>query len=326
MKLRHKKDHLVEQESQRQDFGFGTKLTNSQTRLMQKDGTFNVKRVNRPFAAWLNLYPRLIMASWTKFIWLVFAIFLISNFAFALLYYWIGVDHLQGIDTTTSRWTQFGEAFFFSAQTLTTVGYGRIAPIGFWASFVAAVESLIGLLAFALATGLLYGRFSRPKSTIRFSHNALVSPYLDTMGLMFRIVNERDTRLSEVSVNMMMSRLEQNDDGKKTRRYYTLNLERNHVMFFPISWTVVHPITEESPFYGLKYEDLIENDTELMIQLKGVEDTFYQMVYAQCSYHAREVVWGARFKPMVDLSQSVENIELDLSVLSLYETISDENA
>lgn len=318
MKLQKRKDALVEQEKQREDLGFGTRITDNSTRLLNRDGSFNVHRSHSSFFGWLNLYHRLISMSWYSFGWLILISFLVVNSGFAVVYYCIGLEYLQGTDMSSDI-SQFTDAFFFSAQTLTTVGYGRIAPVGFWASFVAAIESLSGLLAFALATGLLYGRFSRPKAQIRFSENALISPYLDTTAFMFRIVNDRHNQLSDVEVDFAISRIETNAQGKLFRKYYTNQmLERKRVTFFPISWTIVHPITEESPLWQVSLQEMLASDTEFLLQIKAIDETFFQTVHARSSYHAREIVWGAKFRPMFDSAQK-GTVELDLSLLSAYD-------
>ncbi|MFN8352903.1 MAG: ion channel [Spirosomataceae bacterium] len=309
-----RRHRLVEQEERRIDIGFGKQITDPTTRLVNPDGSFNVRRVNNSFWGNANVYHKLITMSWSKFMLVTLILFLIANCLFAGIYYLIGMEHLQGIDMR-NQMTQFWDAFFFSAQTLTTVGYGRIAPVGFWASFVASVESLTGLLSFAIATGLMYGRFSRPVAHILYSENMVVAPYADITGLMFRMVNERDNQLIDVEVEMMLSRLEPDEKGSRTRRYYAMPLERKKVNFFPISWTIVHPITETSPLYGLTLDDMKATDSEFMILIKATEDTFSQLVYDRTSYHAKEILWGQKFKIMYH-SQGHTTTQLDLALLS----------
>jgi inward rectifier potassium channel len=320
MKILHKhKDKLLEAEQQRKDVGFGTQLTDPAIRLVNRDGSFNVKRTNDSRWARMNVFNRLITCSWQRFIAMVMVIFILTNLIFAIFYEIVGVENLHGIDLSTPS-TRFWDAFFFSAQTITTVGYGRIAPYGFGASLVASIESLMGLLAFAIATGLLYGRFSRPIARILYSENALISPYLDITGLMFRIINERSHQLIEAQVEVTFSILEKKDDGKTTRNYFALKLERNKVNFFPTNWTLVHPITEDSPLFGMSHEELIANDGEILILFKATEDTFNQMVQSRTSYHSREIIWGAKFQSM--LKHSPDNvIVMDLAKLSDYNDV-----
>jgi inward rectifier potassium channel len=208
------------------------------------------------------------------------------------------------------------DAFFFSSQTLTTVGYGRIAPVGFWTSSVAAVESLLGLLIFALATSLLYGRFSKPVAHILYSDKAIIAPYLDVTGFMFRIVNERANQLIDLQVEVAMSILEKQPNGKDARRYYGLTLERNKVNFFPTNWTIVHPITQESPMFGINKDELLNRSVEFLILIKATEDTFNQIVHSRISYHANEIVYGAKFSSMLADSSTSGLTNLDLTKLS----------
>ncbi|MFN3847849.1 MAG: ion channel [Spirosomataceae bacterium] len=313
------KDTLVEREKSRQDLGFGTKLTERSTRLINKDGLFNVRRKGQSFEAWLNAYHRLIVMSWRKFVFLIFVYYTFLNLLFAGIYYLIGIEHLTGIDTSTAH-AQFWDAFFFSSQTLTTVGYGRIAPTGFLMSFVAAIESLIGLTTFAIITGLVYGRFSRPNPKIRFSKNIIVAPYLDTNGLMFRMVNERSNQLINVTVSLLMSRIEERN-GHPYRRYYALDLERNKVTFFPTNWTIVHPITKESPLFGETAETMKASDTEFLIALEGTDDTFADAVYTRTSYLHNELVFGAKFKQMLETDEIGNTYVLDLDLVDDFERV-----
>lgn len=314
------KDVLVEAEENRKDLGFGTQVHDLNTRLLNRDGSFNVKRSGGTFWSRLNIFNRLVVCSWGKFFTVVISFYLLLNFIFAGIYEIVGIENLQGADLG-SRGSRFMDAFFFSSQTLTTVGYGRIAPIGFWASSVAAIESLMGLLIFALATSLLYGRFSRPVAHILYSDKAIIAPYLDTTGFMFRIVNERANQLIDLQVEVAMSILEKQPNGKEVRRYYGLKLERNRVNFFPTNWTIVHPITQESPMFGLSKEELLRRDAEFLILIKATEDTFNQTVHSRISYHAREMVFGAKFKSMVLDADASGLSDLDLTKLSDIEEV-----
>ena len=309
---------LIKKEQEREDIGFGTKITGASTRLVNRDGNFNVKRVGQPFMAWLNLYNRLIVMSWGKFGLLILSVFILTNFLFASLYYLVGTQYLQGIEAASTL-EKFAESFFFSAQTLTTVGYGRISPVGFWASFIAAIESLLGLLSFALATGLLYGKFSRPVAHIGYSENALISPYLETKAFMFRIINERSHQLIEVAAEVVFSKLETMEDGSKTRKYYGLKLERKSVNFFPSNWTIVHAITEESPLYGHTEIELKESEAEILVLIKGFDDSFAQNVHSRNSYLHNEIVWDAKFEIMHENEGHLTKI--DLRKLSDYQKV-----
>jgi len=318
---RPKKDKLVEAEEKRQDLGFGTQLNTHNSRLLNRDGSFNVKRIGGTFWSRLHIFNRLMVCSWQRFFMLVITFYLTLNFIFAAIYEFFGIENLQGADLSSPR-SRFMDAFFFSSQTLTTVGYGRIAPVGFWTSAIAAIESLLGLLIFALATSLLYGRFSKPIAHILYSDKAIIAPYLDVTGFMFRIVNERANQLIDLHVEVAMSILEKEPSGKNARRYYGLSLERNKVNFFPTNWTLVHPITQESPMFGLNKDELLNREAEFLILIKATEDTFNQSVHSRISYHAREIVFGAKFTSMFIEGDTLGLSTLDLTKLSDIQEVS----
>lgn len=313
-----KKNTLVEKESNRQDLGFGTKMTDRQTRLITNNGQYNIKRVGQSFEAWLNAYNRLITMSWRKFFLLVICVYFVLNLIFAYTYYLIGVEHLAGVDMSNIH-SQFWDAFFFSSQSLTTVGYGRIAPIGYLTNMVAGIEALAGLMMFAIITGLLYGRFSRPNPRILFSKNAIIAPYLDTNALMFRMVNEKSNQLINMEVSLVFSKVEEKN-GVRNRKYYGLSLERSKVNFFPTNWTIVHAITEDSPIFGETLESLNTTDAEFMIAVQGIDDTFSDSVHIRHSYFHDELIWGAKFKPMLE-NDGEERYILDLSKINDFEEV-----
>lgn len=274
------------------DLGLG--LQAGPSRGVNKDGSFNVRRVGLPRFRFYDLYHHLITMGWAPFLGLLLLAFLVTNALFALLYLGIGMDHFvrAGGESLQDRLL---DAFFFSAQTLTTVGYGHISPKGPLASAAAALESLLGLLSFALATGLLYGRFSRPQACLRFSSRAVVAPYMKIQGFMFRLVNMRSNQLIEVEATVSLSF---KDPSTHTRRFMLLPLEREKIHLFPSSWTVVHPIDEASPLHGMTEADLRRAQAEFIVLIKAFDDTFSQTIYARTSYTAEEVHWGSRFKPM----------------------------
>lgn len=299
------------------DLGFGTKITSERSRLINKDGSFNVKRFGDSYLDSVNWYHRLITMSWPKFLVMVFLFYFVLNLFFASLYLLVGIDYLEGL-SNSHQLDDFWEAYFFSSQTLTTVGYGRISPTGFWTNAIAASEAMVGLLLIALATGLLYGRFSRSVARIRFSRNAIIAPYLDINGFMFRIIHERDNELIDLNVEVTLSCLVVLPSGAKTRKYYPLDLERNHVAYFPLHWTIVHPITEDSPLYNATEKSLNETDAEFLILVHATDETFMQQVHVRYSYHYEELQWGAKFEPMFDTSQ-LGNIAVKISDLDRHQ-------
>jgi inward rectifier potassium channel len=291
------------------DPGLTTRYTGSLRRAINKDGSFNVHRRG---VTWrdVNPYLHLINIPWPAFLTTVFLAYLAVNTLFALGYFLIGTQQIQGSDATTAV-GRFMNVFFFSAQTLSTVGYGILAPRGLAASSLAAVEAMLGLMGFALATGLLFGRVSRPSARIGFSDNALVAPYQDGTSLQFRIVNQRLNSLIELQARVMLMIVE-SVDGELRRNFKILNLERESVIFFPLTWTVVHPIDQESPLYGKTAADLEKLQAELMILVKGFDDTFSQTVHARYSYRYNEFKWGARFAQAFEVD-SEGDIVLDVN-------------
>lgn len=288
------------------DLGLGTRVSNQAQRMINRDGSFNVKRRGLPFFQSLSVYHTLIRTTWLNFNLLLVASFLMFNGCFAFLYLAIGFEHLVGA-ASTSFLGRLSEAFFFSTQTFTTVGYGKISPEGFFANTVATFESMAGWLYFAMAAGLFYGRFSRPHARIIFSKNAIIAPYRGGAAFEFRIANERNNQLIEVEAQVQLSRKESHN-GQMKRRFYPLTLERTLVTFFPLTWTVVHPIDESSPLLGVTQESLAESDAEFLILLKAFDDTFSQTVHARSSYKHDEVVVGATFRTIYGTDASGKTI------------------
>ncbi|MDQ6677343.1 MAG: ion channel [Acidobacteriota bacterium] len=276
------------------DPGLTQQYGGSVRRFINKDGTFNVHRTGARFQDW-NLYLYLVSIPWLRFIALVFLAYLLTNLIFASILYSIGVQHLQGADSSTPA-RAFLSAFFFSTHTLTTVGYGNIYPNNIGTNSVAALEALIGLLGFAVATGLLVGRVSRPSARIAFSEKLLIAPYQGGSSLQFRIANQRSNSLMELEAKVLLMTVDSTADGLK-RDYHVLHLERSSIYFFPLTWTVVHPIDHRSPLSGMTAADFERLQLEVLILIKGFDETFSQSVHARSSYRYDEVIWNAGFAP-----------------------------
>lgn len=277
------------------DLGFGSRvLARTSTRFLNRDGSFNVVREGLSFWRSLSLYHWLLNLSWPAFFAVVVGGYFATNLAFAAGYMLCGRDALQGLSDVQNPESRLLESFFFSVHTLATIGYGTLSPRTLPAHLLVTVEALFGLLGFALATGLLFSRFSRPTACIAFSRNAVVAPYQKQTGLMFRIANQRSNQLIEVQVTLTLSRQEL-VEGKLVRRFHELNLERKRVVFFPLHWVVVHPIDERSPLHGVSEQEFRRSDAELIVLITGTDETFFQTVHARSSYRFDEVVWGVRF-------------------------------
>jgi inward rectifier potassium channel len=284
-------------------------------RTINDDGSFNVVRSGFGFRD-AGVYLHITGMSWPRFLALIVAGFFAVNMLFACIYMLLGVENLQGADLTSAT-TAFQSAFFFSVHTLTTVGYGNVAPKGFAVNLTAAIETLIGLFTLALGTGLLYGRFSRPSANIVFSRHMIVAPHQGKTALMFRIANRRPNILMELEATMVLMTVE-TVDGVQKRQYAELPLERNKIFLLPLSWTLVHPIDEASPLWRKPPEELRASQAELLILIKSFDDTFGQFVHARHSYTQDEIVWGMRFLPSFHVNPE-GNLVLELDHLHRYE-------
>lgn len=280
------------------DLGLGLKQEGR--RGVNKDGSFNIRRTGLPWFRSYELYHQLIAMPLPRFVMVLLLGYLLANALFGGLYLAVGMEHFGRAGEPGLK-AEILDAFFFSAQTLTTVGYGHIYPTSPLASAVAAVESMIGLLGFALACGLLYGRFSRPHARVRFSSRGVIAPYREGRAFMFRIVNERSNQLIEVDAHVSLSMINP-ESGLRT--FHSLALERTRINLFPSNWTLVHPLVESSPLFGLDEAGFRQADVEFIVLIKAFDDTFAQTVYARSSYKADEVVWGGRFAPMVSAPET----------------------
>ncbi len=296
--------------------GFGSEIITHGGRFVNKDGHPNVELRGATFLDTVSWYHTLLTISKIRFLLLVFAFYFFINLLFALLYYFIGVDHLRGI-TATDELDKFGQAFFFSIQTYTTVGYGHINPKGFFTSFVAAIEALFGLLSFAIATGLFYGRFSKPKAFIKFSENALIVPFKDGKALMFRVCPFKNTDLTDVEAKVTLA-YQQEENGQQVNKFYPLELEYDKINALTLSWTIVHPITEDSPLFGLTETDFKSQNGELIVIIKSFEEMFSTSVSKRSSYIFSDIIYGAKFEPMFSRDESNSKTVLHLHKLNSY--------
>jgi len=275
------------------DSGFGTNPEDQPERLVNKDGSLNVIRTGLGFFEHLSIFHELIRMRWWKFNVLVIISYVAINLFFGYIYWLLGLNGL-GLMETGNFIEDFMHAFYFSAQTFSTVGYGRINPVDHAPNIVAVLEMLIGMMYLALATGLLYGRFSRPVSRIIFSQNALMAPYRGGRGLMFRMSNAKNNLIIDVEVQWLLSmKIEEN--GRKVRKFYQLELERTRINMLALTWTVVHPVDENSPIYGFSRQDLMDADAEFLVIVKGMNDTVSQTIHARTSYKAEDIIWNAKF-------------------------------
>lgn len=307
----------AETEAER-DLGFGSIVTGqSRQRLINPDGSFNVRRTGLSIFTSLNPYHTLLSMTWTRFLLYLLLLYFLSNVTFGVIYASFGETGL--VDSTADpTMNLLIRGFFFSVQTFATIGYGTIHPVGVIPNLVVTIESYYSLIANALITGIIFARFSRPTAKILFSDVAVIAPYRDGEGLMFRLVNGRNNQLIEVKIQVSFARFVKEGD-RIVRRFDVLELERNRVTFFPLSWTVVHPITKDSPLYGLDTDDFVGGDGELLILLTATDETFAQQVHTRSSYKPHEIKCGYKFVSIYNEVDDGEPISIDIRKLSRIE-------
>ncbi len=301
------------------DVGFGEKFNSKEKRLINKDGSFNVLRQGS-ISKLRDAYTHLLDMSWSKFILFLFLSYFSLNILFAFIYFALGAENLIGADRG-DFFLDFMSCLYFSSQTFTTVGYGTISPKGIPVNLIASIEAMVGLLSFSLATGLLFGRFSKPKLKLVFSENALVSDYSKNngKGLMFKLANKRNSVLLETSVQVIAT-YNISENGLVKRGYTRLDLELSEVKMLPSQWTVVHPIDEESLFSKYTLNQLIEMRLELLVLVKSIEETYSHPVFARTSYKAEEIINNANFKK-TNTTGADGSVLIDLEAINDYYSI-----
>lgn len=238
---------------------------------------------------WRDLYHLLLRMSWGGFISLIVVSYLMGNALFALAY-------LAGGDCIANAQPgSFPDAFFFSVQTMATIGYGALYPQTAYANTLVAIEALVGLLGVALATGLMFARFSRPTARVVFSRVAIVTRLNRVPTLMFRAANQRGNQILEARLWVTLIREETLPEGYTMRRIYDLNLTRSHTPFFALSWSAMHPIDPDSPLYGETPGSLAASNAEILVTLTGTDETVSQSIHARQSYPVQNILWNYRF-------------------------------
>ncbi len=300
--------------------GFGTNSEYSAGRFFNRQtGTANVIKRGVGLLNRHSWYHTMLAMPRGKFLILLLSIYILINIFFAGIYYLIGIEHLAGVHQGSS-YKNFTEVFFFSAQTFTTVGYGRISPVGFLASAVSTFEAFLGLLSFALATGLFYGRFSRPQAFLRFSDNALIAPYKEGIALMMRMAPYKNNILSEIQAKVNLA-MQVEENGKMANKFYNLDLEISKINSLSLSWTLVHPINEKSPLYNFSYTDMVNANIEALVFVQAFDEVFSNTVIQRYSYIASEIVWGAKFIIMYHPDADKKKTVLQINKLNEFEKV-----
>lgn len=299
---------------EKEDLGFGAVVSSaSRRRLLNPDGTFNVRRVGLPWAEAVSLYHSALTLTWPQFLGWVVLFFMGINLVFGALFFLCGDSALVG-SGAVSMGGDFARAFFFSVETFATIGYGNISPAGLFPHLLMTAEALVGVLAQALITGLFFARFARPTAAITFSRRAVIAPFKGGNALMIRMANRRKNELIELKASLSFSYLDGTGD-QALRRYRPLILDRSQVTFFPLAWTIVHPITPASPLWGLDAAALVAKDAEILLLLSGIDDTFAATVHARTSYKPDQLDWGTRFTNIFNPPNAAGVMSLDISRL-----------
>ncbi len=301
--------------------GFGANSAVEGGRLVNADGSINLKKVGMPFWQRISVYHSLLRMKAGRFFLSIMLFYTAINVFFASVYYLIGVQHLSGIDTSKSTFEEITAAFFFSSQTLTTVGYGHVAPNGLLTNIVASTESLLGILAFAVVTGLIYGRFSRPKAYLLFSNNMLIAPYKEGRALMIRIATYKNNHLTDVDAQLTVALHLKDDNGQHITRFYPLPLEISKLSSLALSWTLVHAISEDSPLASYTEDDFANNKIEVLVYLRAFDDHFSNTVQQRTSYTHHQLVYGARFLPMFGQSSDGSFTVLSLDKINAHQKV-----
>ncbi|WP_456867351.1 ion channel [Galbibacter sp. BG1] len=274
------------------DIGFGLNATKNVKRFITEDGRFNTSHINRK-SIFESTYSYLIRISWISFFGYVLLAYILINVLFALGYVFIGVNDISAYESPYFI-DNYLNAFLFSSQTITTVGYGVMSPSGTASGILASFEALVGLLSFSFTTGLLYGRFSKPKTLISFSKNFVVRPFRNKRALMIKVMNTSRNILikPKVDVTLILHKLV---NGYFQPEYFNLKLERKTITYLPTTWTIVHEIDEESPFFNLTKEKIEEYKAEIVVLFSYYDDAFNNEIYDVKSYLYRDLIIDKKF-------------------------------
>ncbi len=267
----------------------------AQVRLVSPDRHINIIRIGVSRWDWDDLYHLLITLSWPKFFGLITLLFILTNTLFAIAYL-AGGDCIQNAEPGA-----FKDVFFFSVQTMATIGYGTMSPNTLYANGIVAIEALVGLLGVAMITGLAFSRFARPTAKVLFSRIAVIAPYNGIPTLIFRVANQRYNQILEAEIAVTLARDEITAENQSMRRFYDLNLIRRKSPIFALSWTVMHPIDDSSPLYGFTTEELAQEQVELLVTLTGLDETVSQVIHARHSFIASEILSNMRFVDIISV-------------------------
>ncbi|MBN8646699.1 MAG: hypothetical protein J0L55_02000 [Caulobacterales bacterium] len=281
-------------------------------RLVSRDAGFRVIPIGKSKNIFGDLYARLLSGSWKSIIFIIVCVFFALNLIFATLYY------LDLGEIANARVGHFNDAFFFSVQTLATIGYGAMSPQGLWPNILVTIESMLGFAYYGLVTGLMFAKFSSPSARILFSEVAIIRNYQGVPHLMFRLVNERENRIVNAKVKATILKVETINDETSMRRFHDIELVRSEMPFLQLTWLVLHKIDENSPLFGMTPEDLEDKESEIVVSITGHDETFSQSVHARNSYIADEIRFNEKF---VDILNRRDDYVVEVHYDKLSETI-----
>jgi inward rectifier potassium channel len=254
-----------------------------------QNGQFEILGLGVWYSYWRDPYHLLLTLPWAGFLALIAFLYVATNALFALAYL-AGGDCIEN-----ARPGDFLDVFFFSVQTLASIGYGAMYPKTTYANTIVTIEAMAGLVGIAVMTGLAFARFSRPTARVMFSRVAVVTPHEGVPTLMFRAANQRRNQVLEAQMRVYLMRDEVSLEGLFLRRFHDLRLLRSQTPSFVLTWVAMHPIDEYSPLYGMTPESLTQTNTTIVISLSGIDETVAQVVHARHSYSADEILWNYRF-------------------------------
>ena len=264
-----------------------------------------IRAIGRPWEPQKDIYHFLLRRSWTGFFVVVTAGFLLANAFFATLY----VLEPGGIQN--ARPGSFEDAFFFSVQTIATIGYGGMAPGTFYTHVIVTIEALVGILSVALVTGITFTKFSRPTARVVFSERMVVANRNGVPHLMFRLANWRHNQVLEAQLRLVLLLTEVTAEGDSLRRPQELTLVRDRNPLFSLTWVAMHRIDESSPFFGPGALDTLRaQKAQLFVTLYGVDETVGQNIHARHRYGLDDIVWGGRFRDLLmDLDDGTRQLD-----------------
>lgn len=274
------------------DPGIGTKIDEKVRRMINSDGSYNVIKKGSTKGI-RDIFKYLVEISWTWFFTILFVGYIIFNLIFSIIYLYFGSENILGVSPDNGP--IFFQTFFFSIQTFTTVGYGTLAPMGIATQIVAAIEAFVGFMSFSLATGLLYGRFSRPRSKLKFADNFVFSKYEDGYSFKFKLTNLRDVVLQDVEAKIITMFNKENKEGNMVRTYYELSITLPKIDIMALTWTLVHKIDKESPFWGKTKEEIMKQHPEFLIFVNGFDEIYSERTRARKSYIVDDIIWNKNF-------------------------------